>query len=214
MKYIQRTPEPQALKKAREKKSSWKDLTKNDQDTYNIIVEELHSMQKELCAYCERKIKKEEKKYHVEHFRCRHHFPENQLEWNNLFLSCNDKKTCGTHKDRSKTEKYDVNDLIKPDIETYNPEQYFTYISNGEIKVRLDLNNEDKRKANETIRVFNLNEINLVNRRKKIYYIYEKLFESVNYKDDLESVINIIREMDEFEFPSFIDSRYCAYQKE
>lgn len=212
MKYIQRTPEPQALNKARkEKDSSWDKLIESDKNTYNIIVKELRSMQKGLCAYCERKLKKN---YHVEHFRCRNQFSQNQLEWNNLFLSCNDKNTCGTHKDRSKTEKYDVNDLIKPDIETYNPERYFTYISNGEIKARLDLNNEDKRKANETIRVFNLNEINLVNRRKKISYFYEDMLESVNYKDNPESAIDIIREMDEFEFPSFIDSRYCAYQKE
>ena len=213
MKYIQRTPEPQALKKAREKKSSWKDLTKNDQDTYNIIVEELHSMQKELCAYCERKIKKEEKKYHVEHFRCRHHFPENQLEWNNLFLSCNDKKTCGTHKDRSKTEKYDVNDLIKPDIETYNPEQYFTYISNGEIKVRLDLNNEDKRKANETIRVFNLNETALVNTRKTIFKSYFNIVSEQCNNSNLQNIEAIKKMEEKLGFSSLIESILSPHNK-
>ena len=213
MKYIQRTPEPQALNKAREKKSSWKDLTKNDQDTYNIIVEELHSMQKELCAYCERKIKKEDKKYHVEHFRCRHHFPENQLEWNNLFLSCNDNNTCGRHKDCSKTEKYDVNDLIKPDIETYNPEQYFTYISNGEIKVNLDLNNENKHKANETIRVFNLNETALVNTRKTIFKSYFNIVSEQCNNSNLQNIEAIKKMEEKLGFSSLIESILSPHNK-
>lgn len=210
MKYIQRTREPQALDSARKKYSSWNELKRNDHDTYNIIAEELYSMQEELCAYCECKLRKEEKNYHVEHFKCRHQFPKNELEWNNLFLSCNDKNTCGKHKDNSKTENYDVNHLIKPDIETYNPKQYFTYILNGEIRVRSDLNCRDAHKAEETIRVFNLNEINLVNRRKKIGNFFTQMLNSQDYNDNPEFLGNLFRQMDQFEFPSFIDSLYCA----
>lgn len=214
MKYILRTPEPQALNKARERCSSWKDLKKYKKDTYDIIVEELYSMQKELCAYCERKIKKEEKKYHVEHFRCRHQFPQSELEWNNLFLSCNHENTCGKHKDSSQTEKYNVDDLIKPDIEADNPQNYFTYTPKGKIEVNSKLNNKDAHKAEETIRVFNLNETALVNTRKNIFKSYFNIFSEQCNNYNLQNIEEIKKKMEEkLGFSSLIESILSPYNK-
>ena len=57
------------------------------------------------CVYCGRRISLDEKqRYHIEHFRPRSKYPERQLDYVNLFLSCGPRAqhgvrhTCGTYK--------------------------------------------------------------------------------------------------------------------
>lgn len=103
------------------------------------------------CAYCEGPT------YaggHIEHFRRKAHFPELTFAWTNLFFSCDAPEHCGHHKD-SKGTSYDPDDLVKPD--DHNPDTLFYFHSTGEVRVRSGIDSSAVRRAEETIRVFNLN---------------------------------------------------------
>ncbi|MES2261582.1 MAG: retron Ec78 anti-phage system effector HNH endonuclease PtuB [Pseudomonadota bacterium] len=115
------------------------------------IWKKLDAMQGKRCAYCEAAIDKENR--HIEHFRQRSRYPQGTFAWNNLFGSCNRKNTCGDHKDRC--GDYDYRDLIKPDIE--DPEHYLLFSSTGTVSARNNLDAAERHRADQTLRILNLN---------------------------------------------------------
>jgi uncharacterized protein (TIGR02646 family) len=120
------------------------------------------------CAYCEDLIRSANGK-HVEHFRRKnktHGFPELTFTWNNLFLSCESPRHCGHYKDRPGGDSYNPDDLVKPDED--EPDKYLYFHSNGEVRPRVGIDSTAKYRAEETIRVFNLNEPALRGQRGKI----------------------------------------------
>jgi len=106
------------------------------------------------CAYCENQIFHGG---HIEHFRRKNpaHFPELTFSWTNLFLACGSIDHCGHYKDKKGTP-YNPNELLKPD--EHNPDDYLYFHSSGKVRVRNQhqLPEADQRRAEETIRVFNL----------------------------------------------------------
>ena len=69
------------------------------------------------CVYCGRRISLDQKQsYHIEHFRPQSKYPERQLDYSNLFLSCGPRTehgvrfTCGNYK----AEWFDENCHISP----------------------------------------------------------------------------------------------------
>lgn len=124
------------------------------------------------CAYCESSIFHEG---HIEHFRRKdaEHFPELTFEWSNLFLACGAHQHCGHYKDRNSAPDYDPAHLIKPDEQ--DPEHYLYFHSSGEVRVKEGLNDADKHKAAETIRVFGLNNAPLPSARAQAVSQYRKL---------------------------------------
>ncbi|MFA7239081.1 MAG: retron system putative HNH endonuclease [Sulfuricellaceae bacterium] len=119
------------------------------------------------CAYCEGAIRHEG---HLEHFRqknrnCPEGYPELTFDWHNLFIACGSKDHCGHYKDRLSAQPYDPDQLIKPD--EHDPEHYFYFHSSGEIRALHGLDDEDKLRAIETIRVFGLDNRSLVGARAK-----------------------------------------------
>lgn len=108
-------------------------------------------MQGTLCAYCECDIRGEPPKRHIEHFRQRGRYPQGTFDWANLFGSCKRNNSCGVHKDRC---RYRHQDLIKPDRD--DPELFLQFLSDGSIVPRQNLSPTDSHKAQETLRVFNL----------------------------------------------------------
>lgn len=111
------------------------------------------------CAYCEGAIRHGG---HLEHFRRKNRkradgYPELTFVWENLFLACDSQEHCGHYKDRPRAEAYDPDDLIKPDI--HAPDTFLYFHSTGAVMVRStrsDMTDEERRRASETIRVFNL----------------------------------------------------------
>jgi uncharacterized protein (TIGR02646 family) len=107
------------------------------------------------CAYCESLIF-----YggHIEHFRRKNQnfFPELTFAWTNLFIACASEEHCGHYKDRSSADPYDPDDLIKPD--EHDPEDSLYFHSSGRVRIRErdGMTAQDRRRASETIRVFNL----------------------------------------------------------
>jgi len=121
------------------------------------------------CAYCEMQIPHAG---HIEHFRRKnqHHHPELTFDWSNLFLACGSQSHCGHYKDRKNAPVYDPDELIKPD--EHDPEHYLYFHSSGEVRPHHRLQAADARRAEETIRVFGLNDACLVGAREKVLRVY------------------------------------------
>lgn len=116
----------------------------------NEIWVQLDAMQHGRCAYCEKDLSRAR---HIEHFRQRRSYPQGTFAWDNLFGSCDRTDSCGKHKDAC--GPYEHAELIKPDVD--DPERYLVFVATGAVQVRANLASRDRRKAEETIRVFNLN---------------------------------------------------------
>ncbi|SDA11556.1 TIGR02646 family protein [Ruminococcus sp. YE71] len=105
-----------------------------------------------ICCYCCKRI--DEKNSHIEHFRSRDHFPNLDMEYTNMLISCTD-NTCGMKKGS--------NDF--PETLSYSDWAHrFIYTIDGRIAPF-----EDDHVAQEAINILNLNEKSLVNIRRDVY---------------------------------------------
>ena len=135
------------------------------------IRDALLAMQEHRCAYCERRTGTDQSyDGHIEHFRDQTGNKQLSLTWNNLFWSCNDERTCGKHKDKCRYQQgpkrqYDSAILIDPSAE--DPEQYLSFVSDGTVVPRVALNDALRGRAEETIRVFQLNESAFLTRSRQ-----------------------------------------------
>ena len=169
---IFKTPEPNFYKEFKKKCK----YTNWEQYNSNLGIEIKRELKKHMlkeeqnyyCPYCERKIitKYEteniddilKKKSHIEHIIPKSIKPQLFQEYNNFLVSCTDKETCGMAKENSYS-----NNFINPVLE--DPQKYFEYdIKTGEIRAR-KISFEDKLKAEETIKILNLNQPRLKNAR-------------------------------------------------
>jgi len=153
----------------------------------------LNREQKNLCAYCEKKISSNPNISNIDHFKTRNLFPEKTLDYNNLLVSCNAKDRCSTLKDNNKSllkRKEDYENTVNPTIE--NPNEFFDYLLSGEI---VPLN----QKAQFTIEIFNLNHQSLYDERKI-------LADTLKYCPDLS--LDEIYDNFGHEFKSFIQNIY------
>lgn len=147
MHLLQRGAAPACLSNYQLANHLWNDVTPADKAE---IWQELELMQGQRCAYCEAQIGNG--KRHIEHFQQRARFPQGTFSWRNLFGSCNRPDCCGKHKDQC--GPYDAADLIKPDVD--DPNHFFLFVSDGTIAVRKGLSPRDAYRAQETLRIFNL----------------------------------------------------------
>ena len=153
MKALQRAADgPACLGAYEHGRHTWNDLS----SAYRAEIREaLWVMQGKFCAYCGRAVPR--KSGHIEHFVQKSRVPAVTFEWANLFWSCCDATTCGKHKDaRVERGSYRDSDLVKPD--TDDPSDYFAYVVTGEMQPSAGLPDPRRRRAEETIRVFNLND--------------------------------------------------------
>lgn len=185
MNKLNRTVAPVCLSFYRHGRDDWGKVSKIHKED---IWHKINEMQDGFCAYCECRLNK----HHIEHFRDKSCNPRLTFDWNNLFGSCGDSSAqsnrCGHHKDNtSKVGNYNSNELIKPDEETAS--DYFRFLIDGTVRA-IDTLDEDKlHKANETIRVFNLNgDVSLVGcRRNAINSDLDSIYELYGMLDQLDS---------------------------
>jgi uncharacterized protein (TIGR02646 family) len=160
---LQRGVAPACLAKFQHVRDNWNGVTSLDKLE---IWKELDAMQGERCAYCEAAIKNGNR--HIEHFRQKGRDPTATFLWPNLFGSCNREDSCGKHKDRCGT--YPPADLIKPDVE--DPERFLVFAPDGSVSSRKRLSPDDHRRAEATIRIFNLGgPLNQIRRTEVAGYI-------------------------------------------
>lgn len=150
MRKLERTsrPAPPCLGQYQHGEHLWKDVSPDDKQE---IRTHLEAMQGRRCAYCEGDI--DALGQHIEHFRRKSQFPALTFDWANLFWSCDQTDSCGHFKDHG-AGMYSVSDLINPCCD--DPEAFFIFQADGTISVRHGLSEEDRHRANETLRVFSL----------------------------------------------------------
>ncbi len=145
-------------------KSAWED-TNIRAISRQLRADILHKEQKSLCAYCEREIDADRENSNIDHFKTRNLFPEETLNYTNLLVSCNSRgKCCSSSKDSQKSilkERKDYQNIVDPTLD--NPDDFFDYITTGEIIAQ-----DDNTKADFTIRLFNLNQKSLTSERKEL----------------------------------------------
>src|ERR1700723_46316 len=119
----------------------------------------LLALQKQRCAYCERRTGEERDEGHIEHFRSQAAHRDLKVAWSNMFWSCNDEKTCGKHKDKctrpaGPKATFDPNELIDPSVD--DPPHFLLFVVAGTVRPRDGLDVVGQRRALETLRVFQL----------------------------------------------------------
>lgn len=168
--HIEKTPYPEFVDFIeRNKPQNWDalDATVRINTRKYILVEE----QGNQCAYTELPVEYEKNSSHIEHLKRKDSafFPELTFEWTNLFVSCNASDFGGKHKDDTylrRKGKADNALILNPATE--NPADFFELKSWGELTIKENLNDTDRRKAETTIDAFNLNHNSLIQRRTEM----------------------------------------------
>lgn len=144
----------------------------NDFELRNAIRDDLILKQRGQCAYCERKITKDDSI--IEHINPRDKSPELECEYSNLVLSCKSDDSCDNFKGSKKWEDKYIHPVLN------NPEEYFYFSANGEIL-------SDNENGMETINFLNLNSKKLIRLRKDIIL-------NLQYMQDIESISQYFNE--------------------
>lgn len=168
MRKLERTPAPDCLSYFRHGVNNWNDVTSQHKAE---IWQQLEAMQGKFCAYCERSIRYRSYDSHIEHFIRRAAAPQTTFDWGNLFGSCNDKNTCGNHKD-SQARHINPAQVCKPD--TMDPADYLQFLPDGSVQVNPGVAVSKQRIAENTIAVFNLNADSSLKGRRRVAYDTEK----------------------------------------
>jgi len=143
--------EPSYLGRYRSGQDKWEDLAKDPND-YKEVRSRLDELQSGKCAYCESDFETLSKDPHVDHFRKRNQSPELTFQWGNLFCSCTTETHCARYKDKLKG--LDSSLLLKPDED--NARGFLHFSTDGSVSPKLKLDDTSRRRAEETIRGFNL----------------------------------------------------------
>ena len=114
----------------------------------------LMAEQKGLCCYCCRSLTMD--RTHIEHLKPRSFYPEKSMDYHNMTLSCNSRRTC----DIQKQNWYDETLFVSP--VAADCEIHFGFYEDGRI-----YGNDEA--AEETILRLNLNDNALVQARKQQY---------------------------------------------
>lgn len=191
MKRIIKTNEPRELIFL--KKTGLKDFRKLKSSKKSSLRKKLLIDQDFLCCYCGKSLKTEgktEDNIPIEHIKCIHKYPEKQLDWNNLLVSCDGGKKNSQNSNTQKIyyptscdyKKNNEDISISPlDIDC---EDKFIYKLNGEIAAV-----NDENCVQETIEILGLNNKSLVNLRKKVIDVY-LIDEILSSEDKINEIIN------------------------
>ena len=166
---------------------------KDDCDNYELrkdLRENIFLEQNGQCFYCEKEIKDEHNidKVHLDHIKQRNYYHLLKCNYDNIVLSCNGdgEKYCAKFKD--KNGLWDDTKYLKLEIE--KPSDFFRYISNGKIKAKKSLSEEDKERVENTINYLNLNHSDLIGARKTIFSALQSYEQQGLNKQNLFSYFN------------------------
>lgn len=184
MRTIVKSDSPACLSDAKRKGWSWDDFVENDRRGYQSCRQVADSEQRGECAYTELPLNNQQTIIHLDHFRKKSIYPNLRFDWNNLFAAVKDHRFGAGYKDNivdGKNAGQIYCQVLSPLTSELNA--YFHYATNGEIEPKSGLTEDDKSRAEKTIELFNLNESELVSRRRTI------IAQISNYRDLSESDI-------------------------
>lgn len=167
MRKIFKGEDPTCLDSAERNGWTWDEFVAKDHDGYLICREQANTEQQGVCAYTELPLDVEKVTVHFDHFRKKSIYPKLRFKWDNLFAAVKDNRFGADFKDgivNGQNHKQVYASILSP--LTVGLQDYFHYATSGEIEPMSGLSEESFEKAEETIRVFNLNEAELVNRRR------------------------------------------------
>lgn len=185
MQRLNRPDPPTCLSDYQHGKHHWDDVPVEEK---GILRKALAEMQNHRCAYCEAKLKF----WHIEHFYTRHQYPQKTFDWDNLFGSCTSEEHCGDYKDK-KGKPYQPADLIHPC--QHSPDEFLFFAQDGTVRPRHGLSAAHRKRAEETIRVFNLDAPDLRKRRAQVIRDFEPI---------IQDIINFLSSLDDDERPLWI----------
>lgn len=191
MKYIHKGEEPEMF-------AAWKRL-QNEDWTPNwdalrspekpVLNDALLREQGYICCYCGMRISKENS--HIEHLKPRSIYPNLELEYANLLLSCQRKRTPPEHCGYKKDDWYYEQLIVSP-LEA-NCADFFRYAESGEIRATDDPNKQAA--AATTIAQVGLNIDKLIDmRRMAIEEILEGIDELTN--EEIQKLIEYYEQPD------------------
>lgn len=144
----------------RNKNATWEKFPPSDRHEATV---ELGKEQQSLDGYTERMLKSDDRNTHIDHFRKRSLFPQLIFDWENLILAEHSTEFGADAKDNYSEhrvrDKEDYQFLIDPVHE--DPHDFFAYLTDGEIVPKAELDDAQKRKAQNTIDCFCLNNVAL-----------------------------------------------------
>lgn len=181
MKYIQKSAPPESLEEYKKTEgASFDDLSDNHTNIKRELKNSLIAEQGGICCYCGTRIDRTDSM--IEHFKpkAKNCFPELQLEYSNLLASC-----LGGAVERRTNKKFPIFcDANKRDrvinVSPTDPdcESYFEYDSAGHIHGTTP-------EAQHAIRILNLDNDVLNNRRKAAIGAYIKLPKDTNWQEEI-----------------------------
>lgn len=176
-KIIKRNP-PEFFSKyiAHNKPKNWEDMTAIRTELRKYILEE----QGYCCAYTEIRLDCPDNT-HIDHFKRQHLFPDLKFDYTNMLVSCNSEQYGGKYKDKQVSDKKMYADLINPVEESSTDHFEFTYT--GKI---LPLN--DSTKGKQTISYFNLNNKELVERRKVVAFCINNMVNDLTEEEIVQAI--------------------------
>ena len=167
MRTIVKGESPASLAEAEKKGWSWDDFVANDHEGYQKCREQANAEQQGVCGYTELPLDVDKVTVHFDHYRKKSIYPGLRFKWDNLFAAVKDNRFGADFKDeivngRNHSQMYAS--ILSP--LTANLQDYFHYSTNGEIEPMSGMPEEKQKEAEATIKIFNLNEAELVNRRR------------------------------------------------
>ena len=189
---------PASLVEAENKGWSWDEFVSNDHEGYLTCREQSNTEQQGVCAYTELQLDVEKVTVHIDHYRKKSIYPELRFKWNNLFAAVKDNRFGADHKDgiiNGSNHNLMYASILSP--LTANLQDYFHYSTSGEIEPMSGISEEKQKEAEATINLLNLNEAELVNRRRTM------MAQIVCYNDLPEEVIRSC--FVGFGFPSVVE---------
>lgn len=199
-----------SLRRAQKQSMKWGNFSCSP-DGHQLRLDKARE-QNGMCGYCEclltdQDITEFKQEGHLDHFYPRNKGleaqPRLQYDWDNLILSCTTNDSCGWYKD-SDNHNILPSQIINPRQE--NPRDYITFVIDEDGKgiegwkyvsavVRENLEEDMRRKAQNTINAFNLNSVRLRIRRKNALVVefdevdaFEKQLASCSSEEEIEEI--------------------------
>lgn len=172
MKTVIKSEAPECLQDAEVKGWDWNTFRSNNHDAYLSVRRQVLEDQRNECAYTGLWIGEgTTQKVHIDHFRKKAIYPEKTFCWDNLFAAAKDLDYGSDYKDKRihgpKTNAESQYQTFWSPLHA-NLSNTFWYRQDGMMEPVPELEGNDREKALQTIKIYNLNAPDLKNRRKGI----------------------------------------------
>ena len=167
MKRIVKSAAPACLSNARQKGWNWGEFVNKDHEGYLQCRELASSDQKNMCGYTEMPLGGKGLQLHLDHYKKKSIYPALTFEWENLVFAVKDNRFGADFKDKvvdGKNAATVYASILNPVLD--EAQDCFYYDTGGRVYPIKSMTEGQRNKAQETIRVFNLNETELVSRRR------------------------------------------------